>query len=75
MANYKVSINKDEETKYTQIRPKGDSEKAIQVQIRTSVQRIIRITVIIITVIIIIMIVVMMEFIMVIMIIILIIIQ
>jgi hypothetical protein len=34
MASYKVSMNKDTEIKCTQIKPKRDSEKRIQVQIR-----------------------------------------
>jgi hypothetical protein len=32
MANYKVSMNKDKETKCTQTKPKYNSEKAIKVQ-------------------------------------------
>jgi hypothetical protein len=70
MANYKVSTNKDKETKCTQTKPKCDSEKAIQVQIHRYKIIIIILTAIII---IIIMIAVMMEFMMVIMIILIII--
>jgi hypothetical protein len=33
MANYKVSMNKDKETKFKQTKTKCNSEKAIQVQI------------------------------------------
>jgi hypothetical protein len=33
MANYKMSMNKNKETKFTKTVPKCDSEKAIEVQI------------------------------------------
>jgi hypothetical protein len=33
MAKYKISMNKDKETKFTQTKPNCDSEKAINVQI------------------------------------------
>jgi hypothetical protein len=38
MANYKVGMNKDKETKCTQTKPKCDCEKTIQVQIHQYIE-------------------------------------